>query len=409
MKLSADAILFGLGLMRKAAVSPAELAEHFRAVSAGVPAGADQLVALEERILDRSPQLESVVSRVAAEPGFVPLDCPGCGARLRARPEEVRLELCCPLCHEAVVAGRKLQFLDQQPSGALRAAEKGTPYSLGTTRPWSVPTGQRLAHFELIRPVGRGGAGRVYEARNLKTGRTVALKVLDFRPLESSAAAFGRLQREARAASSIVHDNIVRVYDLGVAEGLSFIEMEFVAGASLREHVRREGALPAQEACRLCVEALSGLARVHQERIVHGDVKPDNILIDEKGRARLTDFGLSRLLEETTSLSASHKIVGSPHFMAPEQWRGEAVSIQTDIYAMGLVLYYALTSRLPYEGESLVALMYKHLHEPLLEQGGTYALPDYLVEVIRRATEKAPEQRFESAEEFAVALPGGTG
>jgi serine/threonine-protein kinase len=95
--------------------------------------------------------------------------------------------------------------------------------------------------------------------------------------------------------------------------------------------------------------------------------------------------------------------------MAPEQWRGEAVSIQTDIYAMGLVLYYALTSRLPYEGESLVALMYKHLHEPLLEQGGTYALPDYLVEVIRRATEKAPEQRFESAEEFAVALPGGTG
>ncbi|MHC4789406.1 MAG: serine/threonine-protein kinase, partial [Planctomycetota bacterium] len=210
---------------------------------------------------------------------------------------------------------------------------------------------------------------------------------------------------EARTAASIEHENIVRVFDLGVAEGVSFIEMEFVEGPSLREKVRREGSLPARQAVRLCAETLSGLACVHGAKMIHRDVKPGNILIDRQERARLTDFGLSRFLEETTSLSASEKVVGSPHFMAPEQWRGESLSPRTDLYAVGMVLYYALSGALPFEGAGAAALMYKHLHEPLLPPGEANPLvPRYLAQVIRRATAKGPAERFGSAAEFGEAL-----
>jgi len=138
---------------------------------------------------------------------------------------------------------------------------------------------------------------------------------------------------------------------------------------------------------------------------VHSDVKPQNILIDGEGRARLTDFGLARFLEETTTLSTQEHLVGSPHFMAPEQWRGQKLTEATDLYAMGLVLYFSLTGRLPYEGATRVALMYKHLHEPVIGAGRPlYQVPDPLAQVIRRATEKDPAERFGSAEEFAQAI-----
>ncbi len=169
--------------------------------------------------------------------------------------------------------------------------------------------------------------------------------------------------------------------------------------------MRREGLLAPGEACRLCLQALGGLAAVHRARIVHSDIKPQNILIDAEGRARLTDFGLARFLEETTTISAQERVVGSPHFMAPEQWRGRKLTEATDLYAMGLVLYFALTGRLPYEGQARVALMYKHLHEPVLEPGRALPpIPHPLAQIIRRATAKSPEERFGSAGEFAKAI-----
>ncbi len=398
MNLSADAILLGLDLMKEGAVPPARLADLLRAVSAGgVP---DQIVALEERVLAAAPDLAAVVTRLGAQPRYVPIDCPSCRARLRAPGNEVGPSSYCPMCGEAIVTARRFLFLEDYADAHLRAAEEEAP-------PYGLPVLRRFAHFELLRLLGRGGAGRVYEARNVKSDRTVALKVLAFHPLESAADAFKRLRREARVAASVAHDNIVAVYDLGVAEGLPFIEMELVRGVSLREHLRREGSLPPRQACRLCLQALAGLAAVHEHKIVHGDIKPGNILLDEEGRARLTDFGLSRFLEETTSMAATRKAVGSPHFMAPEQWRGESLTVRTDLYAVGLVFYNMLTGMLPFEGLSLVAMMYRHLNEPVLEaQPLPVAMPDHLAQIIRRSTEKAPERRFQSCEAFANELRG---
>jgi serine/threonine protein kinase len=395
VNLSADAILLGLRLMEARSLDAAELAGHLRAVG---QSEADQLVALEERVIGQDPTRAELVSRLAAQAAFVPADCPGCRGRFRIRPEGLRADSPCPLCGEPMAAGRRLLFLTERSAELRRAAEGAPPYE--TARP------RRLGHFELGRLLGRGGAGRVYEARNLQAARTVALKVLDFQPLESAADAMRRLRREARVASAIVHENIVRVFDLGVAEGLSYIEMELVPGASLRERVRREGPPPVGEAVRICGEALAGLARLHERDIVHRDVKPSNVLLDEGGRARLTDFGIARFLEETTSLGSADRLVGSPHFMAPEQWRGEPVSPRTDVYAMGLVLYFALSGHLPYEGRGLAALMYGHLHEPLLEPAAGYPLPERFCAVIRRAIEKRPEARFADAEEFRHALVG---
>jgi serine/threonine protein kinase len=328
----------------------------------------------------------------------VPVDCRGCRARFRVLTEELDPSSFCPLCGEPIMTSGSLRFAGPAAYGALRAAEAEGRY--GATQ-----DAGRFAHFALVNLLGSGGAGKVYEARNLRTGRHVAVKLLDFQPLEPAADTFRRLRREARAATAVADPHVVRIFDMGIAEGVAFMEMELVPGGCLHKLVDREGPLPAEQACLLCLQALQGLAAVHRARMIHGDIKPRNILIDEKGRARLTDFGLARFAEETTSISAHERVVGSPHFMAPEQWRGEELAPATDLYAMGLVLYFALTGRLPYDGEVPVALMYKHLHEPLIEPGAVlYQVPDYLAQVIRRATEKDPAERFQSAEEFAQAL-----
>jgi len=396
MNLSADAILFGLSLLEREEIGPGELAEHLRAVAAGdVP---DHLVALEERVVERHPTLAESGAWLGGRPFYVPVACPGCRARFRALPGEVDASSLCPLCGEPIMQARGLMLLGADGTTASRAAEPETAFRLATEH-------KRFAHFELIDLLGRGGAARVYEARNLRTKARVALKLLAFQPLEPAAHSFERLQREARAASSVTHANIVPVLDLGVAEGVPFIEMELIQGLSLRERVEREGPPSPVGMCRLCVEALAGLGAVHEANIVHGDVKPANILIDESGTARLTDFGISKFLEETTSITTADRVVGSPHFMAPEQWRGERLTTAADLYAAGMVLYYSLTGNLPYGRQSRLALMYKHLHEPLLEPGESPPqIPDYLAQVIRRAVEKEPEARFESAAEFAGAL-----
>jgi len=396
MDLSPDAVLFALRVLEQGFVSPGLVAELLRETAAGnVP---DQTIALQEKLLARHPSLADRVTCLGGEAPFVPVDCRGCRARFRALPEEVDPSALCPLCGEPIMTSGSLRFAGPAPYGALRAAEAQGYYR-------TVEGGQRFAHFVLLELLGSGGAGKVYEARNLRTGATVAVKLLDFQPLEPAVDAFRRLRREARAATAVSDSHVVQVFDMRVAEGIPFMEMELVRGESLCRRVNRQGLLPPDEACRICVQALRGLAAVHRARIVHSDIKPQNILIDQKGRARLTDFGLARFLEETTSISVHERVIGSPHFMAPEQWRGERLSPATDLYAMGLVLYFALTGRLPYAGQVPVALMYKHLHEPLIEPGEVlYPVPDYLAQVIRRASEKDPARRFQSAEEFAEAL-----
>ncbi|MFW6189191.1 MAG: serine/threonine-protein kinase [Planctomycetota bacterium] len=396
MSVSADAALFALSLLEEGHFGAEELSKLLHR-AAGAE-GRDQLVALQDRAMERRPALSGAIARLAGESSFVPVDCPGCRASFRVPPQDLDPGWRCPLCDEPLMTAGSVLLLAPRSGPHGRAAEGREGYFAGPPR-------ERYAHFDLVELIGRGGAGKVYRARNRRSDETVALKLLDFQPLEPAREALRKLRREARAASSVAHPNVVPVLDLGVAEGVPYIEMELVEGEPLNRRVRREGMLEPRDGVRICLQAARGLAAVHEARIVHGDVKPDNILIDTEGRARLTDFGLATFLEETTTISSGGKVVGSPHFMAPEQWRGEPLEPPADLYALGLVLYFALTGELPYEGDQRYALMYKHLHEPLLRPDATrYPIPELLAQVIRRAGRKSPDERFQTAEQFAEPL-----
>jgi len=307
---------------------------------------------------------------------------------LRHAPGEPR-ELVSPGNARFLLSGSKPQRL---------AAEQSVPYSLLRAR-------NRFVHFELLRTIGRGGFAKVYEALNRRSGRRVALKVLEFRPLESRAHAFRRLLREVPLASSLNHPCIVPVYDVGLGEGVPYVEMELMSGGSLAELVARKGPVPWPEACGYLLQALSALDASHAAGIVHRDVKPSNILLDAAGRARLGDFGLCKLVRETTSLTPPGAVLGSPHFMAPEQWTGGQVGPWTDVYASALVAYFLLTGRRPFEGQDALSLLYSHLHVPLPDPRALVPdIPLVLVQAVRKGAAKGREERFRSAGEFAAAV-----
>jgi serine/threonine-protein kinase len=280
---------------------------------------------------------------------------------------------------------------------ARRAAEGGAAYAT------PVP-GARFGHFELVTVLGRGGAGRVYRARNTRSGRLVALKVLDVRPLDSAEEVERRLHREVRVARRVHHAHVVGVLSAGIIGGVPYLETQLVQGGSLRDEAVRRRGLPVQEAAGICCQALRGLQAVHRMAMVHGDVKPANILLDEQGRARVSDFGLARFLEEATSTGTTG-LVGSPYYMAPECWTGGLAMPASDIYSMGLVLYFALTGRHPWQGRSPAAIMCGHLQQSLLPEGQEPSgMPAGLADIVRRASARRPEDRFADSAQFADAL-----
>jgi len=356
----------------------------------------DRLVAFQDHVLSATPSLAVQIGQMSECPAYEVIHCRSCRSLLRAVPASVGAEATCPLCSEPVTGLRERMF----------AADARQPISLAADPPGGyavsgVPV--RFAHYDLGDLIGRGSTGKVYRAINRKSGRAVAVKVLNFQPLDSMADLAARLARETSVNRSIVHKNVVPVFDMGICEGVPYIEMELVPASSMREHVGHHGPFSAQRACAVCEGALDGLGAVHEQGAVHGDVKPGNILLDANGHARLTDFGLCRLVRETTSLG-TRAAVGTPHYMAPEQWRGASVGRTADIYGMGLVLLFALTGRPPWDARTPSVLMYKHLHEPVLPTTGHMLVPDGLADIITHATAKEADDRFPSTAHFADAL-----
>jgi len=395
VELSAAAILLALRVLREGKASAGQIASHFRHLAA--LKHHDQFAALQERLVRNSPELIEQLARLSVESTFVPVCCSECETRFRVHAWQMGHASGCPICDSGIVLSHRFADLAADEPQHLRAAETPPHYRAGTTS-------GRFAHFELIAPLGRGGMGKVYEALNRKHHRRVALKLLNLHPLEPRRASWQRLLREASLASSILHPHIVKVYDMGLAEGVPFVEMEFMPAGSLRQLVEREGPLKWRHGCRLLSEVLSGLAMAHQHGVIHRDLKPSNVLLGPQGHARLADFGLCKLLEETTSTTTG-KLIGSPHFMAPEQWKGSQVGPWTDIYAAGLILYYVLSAHTAFEGENALSVMYKHLHFAVPDvREWAPQIPGELDRIIRKAAAKEPSDRFTSAEQFRSAL-----
>lgn len=257
--------------------------------------------------------------------------------------------------------------------------------------------------YQIRSPIGEGAFSVTYRAVDTSLQRDVAIKVL--REQYASHEGFdSRFEREARAAARISHPNVISVYDYGRQGTMPYIVMQFVDGPNLKEYVREEGPLTTEEAINFARQILDGLAAIHDENIIHRDVKPQNVLIDEGMQAKITDFGVAFVTRDP-GLTETGMAVGTAAYMAPEQASGESVGPPTDLYAVGVILYELLTGRLPFAGDNPVQVMYRHVNEmPVPPRSLNSAVPLGVEAVVLKALAKDPVDRFPDARAMRSAL-----
>jgi eukaryotic-like serine/threonine-protein kinase len=265
--------------------------------------------------------------------------------------------------------------------------------------------GQLLAgRYELQEVAGSGGMSSVYKARDTVLERTVAIKILH-EHFSDDPEYVERFRREARALAQLNHPNIVTVIDRGEFEGRQFIVFEHVKGENLKELVAREGQLPVDRALALVHQVARGLAFAHDHGVVHRDVKPHNVLIDEDGVAKVTDFGIARSLEPADGLTETGTLLGTSEYIAPEQASGARVDERSDQYSLAAVLYELLTGEPPYTGDNFMAVAMQHIQQPV--PSVREARPDVsqrIDAIVARAMAKRPEDRFPTTEAMMAAL-----
>jgi beta-lactam-binding protein with PASTA domain/predicted Ser/Thr protein kinase len=256
--------------------------------------------------------------------------------------------------------------------------------------------------YRVLYQLGSGGMAEVFCAEDAHLGRRVALKVLN--PRHAQDAQFvERFRREASAAAGLQHPHIVNVFDRGDHDGTYYIAMELLHGRQLKDLVAEEGALPLERAIDLTIQVLEAAAFAHRGGIVHRDFKPQNVMVDEHGRVKVTDFGIARA--GTSEMTETGSILGTAQYLSPEQAQGRSVAEASDLYSIGVMLFEMLTGELPFTGDSAVAIAVKHLQEPPPSPRALRPdLPPALEAVVLRALAKDPAHRFADAEEFAATL-----
>lgn len=243
----------------------------------------------------------------------------------------------------------------------------------------------------------------VYLGQDLILDRPVAIKVLRF-DFRDNKDALRRFQREALSATQLIHPNIVGVYDVDEEDELQYIVMEYIDGTDLKKYIERQGQVAPEKAIHIMHQVLSAVALAHKNRIIHRDIKPQNILIDNQDRIKITDFGIAVALSET-SITQTNTLLGSVHYLSPEQARGSMATSKSDIYALGVVLYELLSGSVPFDGESAVSIALKHFQEPMPSIRALHPeFPQSLENVILKATTKEPVDRYQTCEEMMADL-----
>ena len=257
--------------------------------------------------------------------------------------------------------------------------------------------GQKINdRYEVIRSIGEGGMANVYLGYDTILDRNVAIKVLRG-DLSNDEKFVRRFQREALSASSLAHPNIVEMYDVGEDDGTYYIVMEYVDGKTLKQLLKKRGTLTLSEAIDIMSQLTDGMAHAHDSYIIHRDLKPQNIMIKDDGQIKITDFGIAMALN-STQLTQTNSVMGSVHYLPPEQASGKGCTIKSDIYSMGIIFYELLSGSLPFRGDNAVEIALKHMREPLPSlREDNPAIPQSIENIIRRATAKNPKNRYDSA------------
>jgi serine/threonine protein kinase len=262
--------------------------------------------------------------------------------------------------------------------------------------------GQTIGQYQIIEQIGKGGMATVYKAYQPGLDRYVAFKILPEYYLHDETF-LSRFQREARVIAKLSHPHILPIYDFGQVGNLTYIVMQYVDRGTLKDMMGKPMAL--SQAAYFIDQIADALDYAHRRGILHRDVKPSNILLEEGRRVLLTDFGLAKMVEGATQLTGSGVGVGTPAYMSPEQGQGLTVDARTDIYALGIILYEMVTGRVPYEAETPMAIVIKHINEPLpLPRSINPSLPEGVERLILKALAKNREERYASAGQMATAL-----
>src|SRR5882724_4261994 len=280
--------------------------------------------------------------------------------------------------------------------------------------------GQSIAHYKILSPLGRGGTGEVYLARDSRLDRKVALKILPA-DLAANRDRMRRFVQEAKAAAALNHPNIAHIYEIGEADGVNYIAMEFIDGVTLREKIHQERT-ELRKLLRFLQHAAEGLARAHAAGIVHRDLKPDNIMVTRDGHAKILDFGLAKLIEPppvsgvdssevATAVMPQHStpgaIMGTVGYMSPEQAQGKISEIdqRSDIFSFGCILFEAVTGKKPFEGESVIKSLHMVVYEPPPPIADLNpSAPAELQRIVRRCLAKDPEDRYQTIKDVAIEL-----
>lgn len=255
--------------------------------------------------------------------------------------------------------------------------------------------------YEIVGQVGTGGMSDVYKAKDHALGRYVAIKVLKSEFSEDTNFV-SKFRTEAQSAAVLEHPNIVNIYDVGSENGIHYIVMEYVEGITLKTYIEKKGQLTYKEALSIAIQVGRGIQAAHAKNIVHRDIKPQNIIISTDGKVKVTDFGIARAVSENTIHS---DVMGSVHYASPEQARNGYVSNRSDIYSLGIVMYEMVTGRVPFDGDSTVAVAIQHLQDEM-DPPSKYApnLPISLEKIIQKCTQKSPDRRYDSMESLLIDL-----
>lgn len=251
--------------------------------------------------------------------------------------------------------------------------------------------------YEILSKVGAGGMSDVYKAKDHILSRFVAIKVLKQEFSEDSSFVT-KFRAEAQSAAGLEHPNIVNIYDVGSENGLYYIVMEYVEGITLKTYIEKKGQLSFKESASIAIQVARGIESAHNKNIIHRDIKPQNIIISTEGKVKVTDFGIAKA---TSSNTISSDVMGSVHYASPEQARNGFVDGRSDIYSLGIVMFEMVTGRVPFDGETTVAVALQHLQEEIARPS-KYApdLPISFEKIILKCTQKTPDRRYQTIEEL---------